>query len=341
MAVPPSFATAMPLPFLPLAQGDVDYQVDCRADPRLIPDALADPSTSVVAVCAGKLAVPRGQASRLVMRSARVRLATIPGPYARTWLGEERNVVWMYLGSYPHGGSLASVVAVDIGSSDAGREGDAGPEAILERMRMRFDWASLRDVAPHASARDAGLATTASSLSVWHSRQSFCPMCGATVVAALSGWGQRCRGDDHHLLFPRVEPAVITSVVDGDDRLLLQHNAEWDDDRLYSVSAGFVESGENLEHAARREAREETGVGLGEVRYLGSQPWPYPASLMVAFTARARSIDIHVDDRETVDARWMSREEYSDALTSETMVAPGRATIARYMIEQWYGRELD
>ena len=94
-------------------------------------------------------------------------------------------------------------------------------------------------------------------------------------------------GDGNRLLFPRIEPAVITAIVDSQDRLLLQHNSAWRNPLLYSVSAGFVEAGENLEHAARREAKEETGIDLGEVRYLGSQPWPFPASLMMAFKAQA------------------------------------------------------
>ena len=161
-------------------------------------------------------------------------------------------------------------------------------------------------------------------------------------MPALAGWAQRCsnQADGNRILFPRVEPAVITAVVDGQDRLLLQHNAAWKDPNLYSVSAGFVEAGENLEHACRREAREETGIQLGEVRYLGSQPWPFPASLMMAFKAHAITTDVHVDGSETVTARWVTRDEYTAELIAGRMVAPGRATIARYMIEEWLGREL-
>ena len=179
----------------------------------------------------------------------------------------------------------------------------------------RFDWVDLRGFAPHSNAREAGQATSAITLSIWHSRQRFCPTCGAAVRPALAGWAQRCtnEADGNRVLFPRVEPAVITAIVDGHDRLLLQHNAAWKDSRLYSVSAGFVEAGENLEHACRREAMEETGIKLGEVRYLGSQ---------------------------TMTARWVTRDEYTAELIAGRMAAPGRATIARYMIEEWLGREL-
>ena len=213
---------------------------------------------------------------------------------------------------------------------------------LLQQAVTRFDWVDLRGFAPHANAREAGQATSAITLSIWHSRQRFCPTCGAAVRPALAGWAQRCTNaaDGNRVLFPRVEPAVITAIVDGHDRLLLQHNAAWKDSRLYSVSAGFVEAGENLEHACRREAMEETGIKLGEVRYLGSQPWPFPASLMMAFKAHAVTTDVRVDGEETMTARWVTRDEYTAELIAGRMAAPGRATIARYMIEEWLGREL-
>ena len=101
-----------------------------------------------------------------------------------------------------------------------------------------------------------------------------------------------------------------------------------------------VEAGENLEHACRRETKEEVGIDLGEVRYLGSQPWPFPASLMVAFKAYALNTDIRTDGQETVDARWVSRDEYTAELVRGVISAPNRTAIARYMIEEWYGRAL-
>ena len=213
---------------------------------------------------------------------------------------------------------------------------------LLQQAVTRFDWVDLRGFAPHSNAREAGQATSAITLSIWHSRQRFCPTCGAAVRPALAGWAQRCtnEADGNRVLFPRVEPAVITAIVDGHDRLLLQHNEAWKDSRLYSVSAGFVEAGENLEHACRREAMEETGIKLGEVRYLGSQPWPFPASLMMAFKAHAITTDVRVDGEETMTARWVTRDEYTAELIAGRMAAPGRATIARYMIEEWLGREL-
>ena len=398
------------LPFLPLAQGDIDYQVDRRGEPGLIEHLLEDPATKVILTRNGLVAVPRGQGELVDYENVKLRLATLPGAYVAAELKRYPQAVAMFLGSYggvrgecvvaidisrvPEPGSAnrvagasnaagaiagaaagaaaggVSAVAGVLGTEDSGTvdgnlsvsdsagqgADDAFDESVdiageqlrqpkptlLQQAVDRFDWADLRGFAPHANAREAGQATSAVTLSIWHSRQRYCPTCGALVDTALTGWAQRCSNaaDGNRILFPRIEPAVITAIVDGHDRLLLQHNAAWKDERLYSVSAGFVEAGENLEHAARREAKEETGITLGEVRYLGSQPWPFPASLMMAFKAHAVTTDVHVDGSETVTARWVTRDEYTAELISGRMAAPGRATIARYMIEEWLGREL-
>ena len=358
-------ALTQTLPFLPLAQGDIDYQVARRGDPDLFDTLFADPVTKVILVRGGLLAVPRGQGNAVNYASANMRLSTLPGAYAGSALAVHPEVVPIFLGSY---GALRNehVVALDITrmsapgaasaipspslgadaafDADGNAPGAVAPDRldILEQAVERFDWVDLRGFAAHANAREAGQATTAVTLSIWYAGQRFCPSCGAPVKAAMGGWSQRCTnaGDGNRLLFPRIEPAVITAIVDSQDRLLLQHNSAWRNPLLYSVSAGFVEAGENLEHAARREAKEETGIDLGEVRYLGSQPWPLPASLMMAFKAQALSTDILVDGEETETARWVTRDEYTIELSEGRMEAPGKSTIARYMIEEWYGREL-
>jgi NAD+ diphosphatase len=327
----------------------------------------------------GKVAVPHGQGRLGGYDVARMRLAELPGRYILSDLAAHPEIIAIYLGVYGSETSAADTrlantrrhaIALDLtrmfdgsqgpshsiapdaaheGADDAfdpdnGLDGRAAkPSAsLLEQAADRFDWVDLRAFVPHASARESGQATNASALSLWHARQRFCPSCGAAVQPAMGGWAQRCdnEADGNRTLFPRVEPAVITAIVDAQDRLLLQHNKAWGDSRLFSVSAGFVEAGENLEHACRREAKEEVGVDVGEVRYLGSQPWPFPSSLMVAFKARAASTAITVDDIETAEARWLTRDEYTAELATGRMQAPGKATIARYMIEEWYGREL-
>ena len=365
------------LPFLPLAQGDIDYQVDRRSEPGLIDELLAEPTTKVVLTRGGLVAVPRGQGELVDYENVKMRLATLPGAYVSAELARYPETVAMFLGSYV-GARGESVVAVDItrvpeagvpgvggiagvsgaaggvlGTQDSGtvdgalgKNGISGGAAAGIRQpgnaKGNGGVAAAKIAGPLGVPDSAGQATSAITLSIWHSRQRFCPTCGAAVRPALAGWAQRCtnEADGNRVLFPRVEPAVITAIVDGHDRLLLQHNAAWKDSRLYSVSAGFVEAGENLEHACRREAMEETGIKLGEVRYLGSQPWPFPASLMMAFKAHAITTDVRVDGEETMTARWVTRDEYTAELIAGRMAAPGRATIARYMIEEWLGREL-
>jgi NAD+ diphosphatase len=219
--------------------------------------------------------------------------------------------------------------------------GEPLPGTLLSDIVNKFDWVDLRDFAPRASALEAGLATSAVSVSNWQSYQRFCPQCGAQVQPTNAGWAQRCTNLEHNeILFPRIEPAVITAVTDSQDRLLLQHNKAWKNPKLMSVSAGFVEAGENLEHAVKRETMEEVGIELGDLAYEGSQPWPFQRSLMVAFKARALTTEIQVDGVEVGAARWFSRDEFTIALANGEFELPTKAAVARYQIQEWYGQEL-
>ena len=349
------------LPFLPLSQDGIDYEVDRRGEPGLIPRLLGEASTRVMLVNDGRLAVPRGQGELVDYQAVRMRLVLLPGRYLLPELAGHPEAGVIFLGSRVRG-PRQRYVAVDITRAAAGtavpdaahvaaddafeepddEAGGRGPHAgMIDQAARRFDWVDLRGFAPHASAVECALATMAVSVSRWHNSQRHCPCCGAPVDAAMAGWAQRCSNerDGRRILFPRVEPAVITAIVDHDDRLLLQHNTGWRDG-FYSVCAGFVEAGENLEHAARREASEEVGLTLGELRYLGSQPWPFPASLMVAFKGLAQGGLIRVDGRETEQARWVTRDELTAGVTDGRIEIPGRASIARYMVKQWYGSAL-
>ena len=331
-------ALTQALPYLPLAQGDIDYQVERRADPQLIEQVLQMPSTCVLLCRKGKVAVPFGQHNMAQLAASRMRLATLPGSYVARALEHGNNGVEERAAAAGH--AVDAAFGDDV---DARESADSNAVNMFEQAVERFDWVDLRMFAPHASSREIGQAVTMLSLANWHDMQRHCPHCGAPTEPAMSGWAQRCtsESDDHRILFPRVEPAVICTVVDAKDRLLLQHNRAWKHSNLFSVSAGFVETGENLEHACRRETMEETGIRVGEVKYLGSQPWPFPFSLMMGFKAQALSNDIHVDGDETIAARWVTRDEYTNLLVTGEIEAPGKATIARVMIEEWYGRELD
>jgi NAD+ diphosphatase len=189
------------------------------------------------------------------------------------------------------------------------------------------------------SDRDAGLLTHAVALANWHETHTHCPQCGAATVPAPAGHLTVCPvdGTEH---FPRLDPAVIMLVIDADDRLLLARNALWPKGRM-SVVAGFVEPGESAEHAVAREVFEETAIVVGQVRYLGSQPWPMPRSLMLGFEARAKGgQQIEVDSEEIGEARWFTRDELRAAIDAgEVGIAPS-SSIARRLIEFWYGGEL-
>ena len=192
--------------------------------------------------------------------------------------------------------------------------------------------ATLRDVGALLPARDAGLLVCAIALANWHSTHTHCPRCGEPTAVADGGWVRRCPADgsDH---FPRTDPAVIVLVHDGGDRCLLGRQPSWPPGR-YSTLAGFVEPGESLEHAVMREVVEESGVVVDDVGYRGSQPWPFPASLMLGFEARAVGGSLGAGDDELEDVAWFSRDE----LRSGRPLLPPPASIAHWLITGWLDR---
>jgi NAD+ diphosphatase len=187
--------------------------------------------------------------------------------------------------------------------------------------------ADLRLSVPALSDDDAGLLAYAQSLLHWHRTHRFCGRCGRPLRSIDGGFARTC--DQDHLVHPRTDPVVIMLVVDG-DRALLGRQPSWPEGR-YSALAGFVEPGESLESAVAREVREEAGVEVGEVRYRASQPWPFPASLMIGFEADYAGGDVHADEDELEDARWFDRAELADG----DLILPPRMAIARRLIEGW------
>ncbi len=201
-------------------------------------------------------------------------------------------------------------------------------------------WESLRMFGTELSARDQGLAVEAVAMANWHAVHGYSPRTGSPSEVTTGGWVRR--DPEGHELFPRTDAAIIVGVTDADDRILLGSNAAWDANR-YSLLAGFVEPGESLEDAVRREVWEESGVRVEEPEYLGSQPWPFPASLMLGFRARAVDGDpttARPDGVEILDVRWFSRDEIRER-AGDTLLLPGKTSIARAIIEEWYGGPLD
>lgn len=210
----------------------------------------------------------------------------------------------------------------------------------------RDEWVVLRSIVQSLVDRDLALAPLvlhAIGLAEWHWSTRHCPRCGGRLESQQAGHVLRCTdcGKDQ---FPRSDPAVIMVVTNGEpgspeERALLGRSPAWPEGR-YSTLAGFVEPGETMEDAVRREVQEETGVVVGEVTYFGSQPWPLPASLMVGFTARATHTDIDVDGSEIEDAQWFTREQMRTEAESGWLVLPGGVSISRSLIESWYGGTL-
>lgn len=199
---------------------------------------------------------------------------------------------------------------------------------------------SLREVGALLDERDTGLFTRAIALANWNATHVFCPRCGAGTRIAAAGHVRVCEKEGTEQ-YPRTDPAVIMLVHRehrGREEALLGHNPHWEAHR-FSVLAGFVEAGESLEQAVVREVAEEAGVIVTDPRYLSSQPWPFPRSLMAGYTARAVGETESTDDELTV-TRWFTREELSRAAHSEEIQLPGRVSIAHTLIEHWYGGEL-
>lgn len=192
-------------------------------------------------------------------------------------------------------------------------------------------FAGLRDLVSQVSARDAGLLAYARGMVNWHRHHRHCGLCGAPTRMDEAGFVLACTAAGcNHRSFPRLDPAIIV-LVHHDRRCLLGRQPAWPADR-FSTIAGFVEPGESLEDAVRREVREETNIDVGHCEYRGSQPWPFPASLMVGFHAAAATDDIRCNDAELAEARWLTREE----LASGAVVLPPRASIAWQLIESWF-----
>ncbi|MDO5662805.1 MAG: NAD(+) diphosphatase, partial [Brachybacterium sp.] len=215
------------------------------------------------------------------------------------------------------------------------------PEPSAELDDPGFDLRELRRVATSLDHEDAGLALTAVAMGAWHRSMRHCPRCGAPLEAEEAGWVLRCT-EEGTQNFPRTDPAVIMAVRDGRDRLLLARNARFRG-TFHSVLAGFVEPGETLEAAVAREVAEEVGVLVEEVEYAGSQPWPFPRSLMLGFRAWARTDQdavLDLQDEEIAEAAWYTREEVTAALAEGRLSVPSTASIARGLIEDWYGGPL-
>lgn len=305
-------ANLPPLGSLPLARGSADRGSTFRITPDLFDRLWAQPDTRILHLAQKRSPV---QGSRLLLSP----VAEVERPQNPIYLGSTVETT----ADMPAGTHIVLVEHEDV-------QPDLAPEE---------SWLGLRDAAAGLPAQDSGLFVEAAAISNWHATHTHCPRCGHRTEPIDGGWVRRCPADES-LHYPRTDPAIIVTVTDEEDRLLLGSSAAWAENR-YSTLAGFVEPGESLEAAVKREVEEESGIVVHSPTYLGSQPWPFPASLMLGFTAKASHAVPVPDGVEIREVRWFTREELFVGLKEERLAVASGASIARSLIEHWYGGPLD
>ena len=294
---------------LALSRSVLDRAADRRRDDDWLEKAWASPETQVVVVAGDQVQVVDDRSALRFVPPSEAPEGT------RIFLGIDRE---SGAGMTAEGRAVFGVLA----------EGEADES-----------YGGLRELGAVLDDREAGIAVHLIGLSNWHGVHTHCANCGEHTEVVEAGHVRHCPvcGRSH---FPRSDPAIIVLVTDDQDRALLGRNEAWPAGR-YSTLAGFVEPGESLEAAVRREVLEETGVIVGpEIDYAGSQPWPLPASLMLGFYAKATGFDIEVDADEIAEAKWFTREDLRALVEAGTMALPGAISISRRLIEGWYGDSL-
>ncbi len=282
----------------------LDRQAHRRDDTEWFTDALADPRSRVLPIWNARSLVADGPEPRATF----LELHAIPP--------QRRNADSLILLGRFNG---APVFAYEMEAADA------PPLAAASRFE------DLRQIAATLPRDEAAVLAYARAMVWWRFRHRFCGSCGSKTASVKGGHVLVCSNPAcRHEIFPRLDPAIIVLISDG-DRTLLGRQASWPAGR-YSTIAGFVEPGESLEDAVTREVSEETGIEVGEIEYHSSQPWPFPSSLMLGFTAHALNDEIQLQDQELEDARWFTRAE----IAAGTPLLPSIQSISYTLLEHWF-----
>lgn len=206
---------------------------------------------------------------------------------------------------------------------------------VFETFEEEENYQTLRSLGDYLSELEMGLAIHAQAIANWHHTHQFCSRCGQPTLSANGGSLRKCTSDGSEH-YPRTDGAVIVLVRDSDDRVLLGRQKIWPELR-FSCFAGFVEPGESFEQTVMREVFEESGIKVEELNYLGSQPWPFPASIMISFSALATNPnEARPDGEEIAEIIWLTRGEMRSAIAENTLTLPPPMSVARKMIEFWY-----
>lgn len=300
-----------------LSRSAVDPDVSARARPGLLSELASHATTRVLRTRAGQIAV--NSSGELYWESASALPAQIlSNPHYTTYLGRDK------------AGAFLACELTERQAEHADNYLDLAGGMLVD----------LRAVGAGLTDRDAGLATTAIAVSQWRAATRFCAQCGERLRAINAGWELRCERESISI-FPRLDPAMIVAITDDDDRLLLAHNARWKPGAM-SLLAGYIEPGESAEHAVIREVREEAGISVDRIAYAGSQPWPFPRTFMLGFTARLAegSPPARPDRDEILEVAWFSRQDVHDAVRAGELTLPGPVSVAAALISRWLNAQL-
>lgn len=299
----------------PLARQALDRDYLSRDIPELFQVLRSQPTSLAMLMHEGRVLLANSEGAALDLRP----LPSVPEGALLAYLGKADR----HQGSVQKGSAISLAVITDQQAEQ------------IEPDPKR--WVTLRSCGGGLSDLDAGIFTQGLALGNWHRTHTHCPGCGSETNIEKAGWVRRCQKEDLEL-YPRTDPAIIVSIVDESNRILLGSQGVWEDNR-WSVLAGFVEPGESLEAAVVREMKEECGLDVTEPEYIYSQSWPYPYSLMLGFSAKAKATqELIPDGEEIVRLRWFSKDELSAEASG--LLLPGKATISRAMIELWFGTEI-